>query len=193
LTQEEFESRLREELIGGGFESDTANELATNGKKDIPKKKPLPPTNNEWDDWWRVTIVTLIIPTHDIDGNEIPGVESPIKRIFCRDGRLPSKLVENHSATVIQCFLCGGGEFRPDSAKYAEQTFQCVFSDPKEDLLNIFVLQKKVMELLDLELIPKNRKAMALQIVGRFTQLIFLLNTEGDWMGLQSGANSKMR
>jgi hypothetical protein len=49
------------------------------------------------------------------------------------------------------------------------------------------------MELLDLELIPKNRKAMALQIVGRFTQLMFLPNTEGDWIGLQSGANSKMR
>jgi hypothetical protein len=66
------------------------------------------------------------------------------------------------------------------------------FSDPKEDLLNIFVLQKKVMELLDLELIPKNRKAVALQIIGGFTQLIFLLNTEGDWMGLQLGANYKI-
>jgi hypothetical protein len=48
------------------------------------------------------------------------------------------------------------------------------------------------MELLDLELIPKDRKAMALQIVRLFTQLIFLLNTEGDWMGLQSSANYKM-
>jgi hypothetical protein len=193
LTKEQFQSRLREEVIGGGFESDTANKLATNGNKDIPKKKPLPPPNNEWDNWWRVTVVTLIIPTHDIDGNEIPGVKSPVKRIFCQDGRLPSKLVENHSAAVIQSFLCGGGEFRPDSKKYAEQMFQCVFSDPKEDLLNIFVLQKMVMELLDIELIPKNRKAMALQIVGRFTQLLFLLNTEGgDWMGLQLGANSKM-
>jgi hypothetical protein len=79
LTKEEFQSRLREEVIGGGFKSDKANELAMNGKEDIPKKKPLPPPNSEWDKWWGVTIVTLIIPTHDIDGNEIPGVESPVK------------------------------------------------------------------------------------------------------------------
>jgi hypothetical protein len=81
--KEEFQSRLRKEVIGSGFESDKANELATNGKEDNPKKKPLPPPNSEWDNWWRVTVVTLIIPTHDIDGNEIPGVESPVKQIFC--------------------------------------------------------------------------------------------------------------
>jgi hypothetical protein len=56
LTKEEFQSRLREEVIGGGFESDKANELAmdgfesdkaksdkakkpeVDGKKDTPKK-----------------------------------------------------------------------------------------------------------------------------------------------------------
>jgi hypothetical protein len=94
-------------------------------------------------------------------------------------------LVEKHTTTVIQSFLCGHGEFQPDSKNYAKQKFKCVFSNPKEEPLNIFVLQWKVMELLDLELIPrKGRKAMALQIVGWFTQLLFLLNTEGDWMGL---------
>jgi hypothetical protein len=132
LTKEEFQSRLREEVIGGGFESDKANELAMNGKEDIPKKKPLPPPNSDWDNWWRVTVVTLIIPTHDIDGNEIPGVESLVKRIFCRDSRLPSKLVETHSAAVIQSFLCGGGEFRLDSEKYATHMFKCVFPIPRK-------------------------------------------------------------
>jgi hypothetical protein len=131
-TKEELQSRLCKEVIGGGLKSDKANELAMDGKEDIPKKKQLPPPNSEWDNWWAVTVVTPIIPTHNIDGNEIPGVESPVKQLFCRDGRLPSNLVDNNSATVIQSFLCGNGEFWPDSKNYAKQTFKCVFPIPRK-------------------------------------------------------------
>jgi hypothetical protein len=39
LRKEEFQSRIHKEVIGGGFKSSKANELAVDGKKDIPKKK----------------------------------------------------------------------------------------------------------------------------------------------------------
>jgi hypothetical protein len=77
MTEEELQSKVCEEVIGGGFKSNKANEQEVDRKKNIPKKKGRPQPNSGWDNWWRVTIVTLQFPTHDFDGNEIPGVEYP--------------------------------------------------------------------------------------------------------------------
>ena len=206
-----FKLARREEMAGGKHQAEevhtgtaTATETGTETEAAKEKTKSNEKEQPEAHWWLEVAEITLSFPPiHElakgIDYDEYKGVlevDHQDTRVFVRDGMVPLQFHANHTVEKIDAWL---SKCRPKTGFFSDPGFAAKIHESiienceKEDLLNIFVLQKKITHLVDIGLIHPSKKTLTMHLAGRYTQLLFLLCYEGNWLGLPKKNHSGLR